>query len=122
MPPGPPPLPFGAPYALLVDPAVPGPALDGKTLTLVTRHGGGCGEHTWSVDRQEGAGLRLALKHDGGGDLCRALLRADVRVDLEPWWTEICAGTPITLVVNAATDRDERPVEITVPVDGAACP
>lgn len=70
--------------------------VEGDTLVLEIRHGGGCARHSYRVVAVEGflalpdagpvpaVAVPLALSHDDGGDLCEALLFRTVRRDLAP--------------------------------------
>jgi hypothetical protein len=64
--------------------------LDGDTLTLSIRYGGGCRVHRFAllVDSafRESHPVQVSarLAHDADGDLCRALLSEDLRFDLAP--------------------------------------
>ncbi len=64
--------------------------VEGNVLTLGVSHGGGCAEHTYSLEwdgaLQQGADgtpvANLVLVHDAHGDRCKAMLRARPRFDL----------------------------------------
>ncbi|AKQ64668.1 putative lipoprotein [Myxococcus hansupus] len=64
--------------------------VEGPVLTLGVSHGGGCAEHTYSLEwdgmLQQGVDgtpvANLVLVHDAHGDRCKAMLRARPRFDL----------------------------------------
>ena len=64
--------------------------VEGNVLSLGVSHGGGCAEHTYSLEwdgtLQQGADgtpvANLVLVHDAHGDRCKAMLRARPRFDL----------------------------------------
>lgn len=64
--------------------------IQGDTLSLVVRYGGGCREHRFAllIDPafMESLPVQVAarLAHDADGDLCRALLTRTLRFDLTP--------------------------------------
>lgn len=64
--------------------------LEGDTLDLQVRFGGGCAEHDFALVHS-GAFMEsypvqtnLTLAHDAHGDACRALLTRAIRFDLSP--------------------------------------
>lgn len=75
---------FGDPYWLS---ATPAPSVEGNVFRAVARHGGGCAEHEFTYE-VTGMGRSMpptalgALKHDGHGDKCRALLVTPIEIDL----------------------------------------
>lgn len=64
--------------------------VDADTLTIVVRHGGGCGTHRFSLAASRAfresnpVQVSAVLTHDAGGDACRALLTRTLRYDLSP--------------------------------------
>lgn len=67
-----------------------GHGIEGDTLTLTVEYGGGCRVHRFAllVDpifrESDPVQMSARLAHDADGDLCRALLREDLRFDLGP--------------------------------------
>ncbi|TVP44656.1 MAG: hypothetical protein EA350_11065 [Gemmatimonadales bacterium] len=65
-------------------------ALDGDTLTLSIRYGGGCRVHRFALlvdpSFRESHPVQAAarLAHDADGDMCRALISEDLQFDLGP--------------------------------------
>lgn len=64
--------------------------VNGSTLQLTVQYGGGCGTHRFALVTGTDLGesvppyAQLRLVHDGGGDLCEALLTRELVVDLSP--------------------------------------
>jgi hypothetical protein len=62
----------------------------GDTLVLSVTHGGGCRDHAYQLLAgtvwMESLPVQVAarLSHDANGDMCRALLSRDVKVNLTP--------------------------------------
>ena len=65
-------------------------SLEGDVLRLTVRHGGGCRRHGYSL-LHSGAFTKsippqtfVTLSHDANGDVCEALLTAELAFDLTP--------------------------------------
>jgi hypothetical protein len=80
------------------------PLILSQTLRAVVRYGGGCNEHTFTLDYREedGGGMLMWLHHDvtDGPDPCDAYIRAEVAAPLpEP----LRSATPLRFVTPDST-------------------
>jgi hypothetical protein len=71
------------------------PVLEGLSITLTTRHGGGCADHVFTAQpnprsAEHPTTLTLDLHHDAQGDSCRALVTTPVTVSLEDLYDGGC--------------------------------
>lgn len=97
---------FGDSYFLAAEPA---PTVENNVFKAVARHGGGCAEHAFTFELT-GTGRSMpptalgALKHNGNGDACRALLVTAIEIDLnEALAGKGCFGR-ISIATPPATD------------------
>jgi len=79
------------PAGLPDDPAtIVSAAVEGDSLALEVRYGGGCEEHGFALYasdafmESEPVQVGVTLAHDAKGDPCRALLTRDLKFDLAP--------------------------------------
>lgn len=67
---------------------LPVPRVSNDTLHLTVTYGGGCTRHRFALFAERGfmeswpVQSLVVIRHDAGGDLCRALLTRDLRFDL----------------------------------------
>ncbi len=61
--------------------------VDGDSLRLSISHSGGCRTHQyylWELSRRQNQPIELILEHESNGDLCEAMVYADLAFSLTP--------------------------------------
>ena len=83
----------------------------GDTLVALVSHGGGCADHTYQLVigtawmESFPVQVRARIAHDANGDVCRALLRRTLRMDL----------LPLAAAYRAAYHQQQGTVDIQLP-------
>jgi hypothetical protein len=111
---------YGESYSLLEPPAI-----DGSTLTMKLRHGGGCAEHGWSLApagaAQRGQ-LTVQLVHDANGDLCKALLMEEVKLEVAAQGLDLCGVNYLLMMVAFGHEGEpQQAYKLEVPAALSAC-
>lgn len=91
--------------AVAIDSAV----ITHDTLTLLTTYAGGCQRHRFALLLGEAfmeshpVQIHARLAHDGGSDMCDALVRRRLTFDLQPLkarYRAVYGAAPATIVIN----------------------
>lgn len=81
----------------------------GDTLITTVEYGGGCQEHIFTMNTTSAwmksmpPKLNLWLEHENNNDMCRALIREDLRFNLKP--IRYSAAQSIIIIVNGAEEK-----------------